>query len=202
MGESRIGRVVVASLHQALADHLPTRLEFYESYLRPLRMRTGAVGVASFSAALSFLKHEDAAWAPVMASAGRHAADWTWDAQAAWRRAWWGRAPQVLRRRTALRLARRLVRDTSDASSARVRRRARLPALEIGRSLFCDVRQAADEPLCGFYAAALDRFLELMRVNATTSIAACRATGEGPCVIVVGPDVDDTAGSASAEADA
>ena len=62
MGESRIGRVVVASLHQALADHLPTRLEFYESYLRPLRMRAGAVGVASFSAALSFLKHEDAAW--------------------------------------------------------------------------------------------------------------------------------------------
>ena len=94
------------------------------------------------------------------------------------------------------------MRDTSDASSARVRRRDRLPALEIGRSLFCDVRQAADEPLCGFYAAALDRFLELVGVPAATRIAACRATGEGPCVIVIGPGAGDTSGAASAEADA
>ena len=31
MSEPRIGRVLVASLHQAIADLLPTRLEFYES---------------------------------------------------------------------------------------------------------------------------------------------------------------------------
>ena len=33
MSESRIGRVLVASLHQAIADLLPTRLEFYENWL-------------------------------------------------------------------------------------------------------------------------------------------------------------------------
>lgn len=177
----------MASLHQALADHLPTRLEFYESYLRPLRMRAGAVGVASFSAALSFLKHEDAAWAPVMSAAGRHAAEWTWESTPAWRRAWWGRAPRLLRRRAAFRLARRLVRDTSEASSAKVRRRDRLPVLEISHSLFCDVRQPADGPLCGFYAAALDRFLELVRIEGMTAITTCHASGGSACVLRVDP---------------
>ena len=189
MGESRIGRVVVASLHQALADQLPTRLEFYESYLRPLRMRAGAVGVASFGAALSFLKHEDDAWGPVMAAAGRHAAEWTWEARPAWRRAWWGRAPRVLRRRAALTLARQLVRDTSDSSAARVRRRDRTSVLEITHSAFCDVRQPVREPLCGFYAAALDRFLELVHLEGATTIAACHANGGPACVLRVQPPV-------------
>ena len=33
MSEPRIGRVLVASLHQAIADVLPTRLEFYENWI-------------------------------------------------------------------------------------------------------------------------------------------------------------------------
>ena len=33
VSEPRIGRVLVASLHQAIADLLPTRLEFYENWL-------------------------------------------------------------------------------------------------------------------------------------------------------------------------
>lgn len=174
---------MVASLHQALADHLPTRLEFYESYLRPLRMRAGAVGMASFNAALSFLRLEDAAWDPVMTDAGRHAAQWTWDAQPAWRRAWWARAPRFHRRRMALLLARHLVRDTTRQSSARVRSRAGSPSLEIAHSAFCDVRQRAAGPLCGFYAAALDRFLELVHVDAVATIASCHATDAGACVL-------------------
>ena len=31
--DARIGRVLVASLHQAIADVLPDRLEFYENWL-------------------------------------------------------------------------------------------------------------------------------------------------------------------------
>jgi hypothetical protein len=39
MTESRIGRVLVASLHQAIADLLPTRLEFYENWLNVAGLR-------------------------------------------------------------------------------------------------------------------------------------------------------------------
>ncbi len=195
MGESRIGRVVVASLHQALADHLPTRLEFYESYLRPLRMRAGAVGLASFSAALSFLTHEDDAWDPVMRSAGHHAAQWMWEAQPAWRRAWWARAPRAVRRRTALRLTRALVHATSEGSSARVRRRDRQPVLVIAHSAFCDVRQRGTAVRCGLYAAALGRFLELVGVNDVARITECRATHDGPCVLSLDSEVAASAGT-------
>ena len=31
--DARIGRVLIASLHQAIADVLPTRLGFYENWL-------------------------------------------------------------------------------------------------------------------------------------------------------------------------
>ena len=36
MREPRIGRLVIAALHQAIAEALPLRLEFYENWLKPL----------------------------------------------------------------------------------------------------------------------------------------------------------------------
>ena len=41
MIEAGIGRLLVASLHQGIADLLPTRLEFYESWLNPAGLRDG-----------------------------------------------------------------------------------------------------------------------------------------------------------------
>src|SRR4026207_1139194 len=41
-----IGRLLVASLHQAIADLLPTRLEFYEAWLNPTGLRDGRIGPA------------------------------------------------------------------------------------------------------------------------------------------------------------
>ena len=55
MSEPRIGRVLVASLHQAIADLLPTRLEFYENWLNVSGLREGTIGLAPLSAVLSFL---------------------------------------------------------------------------------------------------------------------------------------------------
>ena len=46
MSEPRIGRVVVASLHQAISDVLPNRLEFYENWLSNAGLREGTIGLA------------------------------------------------------------------------------------------------------------------------------------------------------------
>ena len=43
MIEAGIGRLLVASLHQAIADLLPTRLEFYEAWLNPAGLRDGRI---------------------------------------------------------------------------------------------------------------------------------------------------------------
>ena len=71
MSEPRIGRVLVASLHQAIADVLPTRLEFYENWINVNGLREGTIGLAPLSAVLSFLRTEGAAYSSVTARAGR-----------------------------------------------------------------------------------------------------------------------------------
>ena len=59
MTEAGIGRVLVASLHQAIADLLPGRLEFYENWLNPTGLRNGTIGLAPLHAVLSFLRQDD-----------------------------------------------------------------------------------------------------------------------------------------------
>ena len=58
MREAGIGRVLVASLHQGIADILPTRLAFYENWLNAEGLREGTIGLAPLYAVLSFLRQE------------------------------------------------------------------------------------------------------------------------------------------------
>ena len=58
MSEPRIGRFLVASLHQAIAELLPDRLEFYENWLSTAGLREGTIGLAPLHAVLSFLRSE------------------------------------------------------------------------------------------------------------------------------------------------
>jgi hypothetical protein len=74
MSEPRIGRVLVASLHQAIADLLPTRLEFYENWLNVSGLRDGTIGLAPLSAVLSFLRTEGDAYTLITARAGEYGA--------------------------------------------------------------------------------------------------------------------------------
>src|SRR4029453_9145812 len=114
MSEPRIGRLVVASLHQAIAEALPLRLEFYENWLKPLGLlREGRhIGVASFAAALSFLRREEPAslYDDVTRRAGDLAAQWTFDSLPWARRRWLAILPGRMRARAALRMARLVAR--------------------------------------------------------------------------------------------
>src|SRR4029078_3545354 len=76
MSEPRIGRVLVASLPQSIADLLPARLEFYENSLTGAGLRDGSIGLARLSAVLSFLRSEGEAYNPITARAGEYAAAW------------------------------------------------------------------------------------------------------------------------------
>ena len=58
MVDAGIGRLLISSLHQAIGDVAPTRLEFYESWLTPSGMRDGRIGLAPLGAVLSFLHRE------------------------------------------------------------------------------------------------------------------------------------------------
>ena len=128
MSEPRIGRVLVASLHQAIADLLPTRLEFYENWLNVSGLREGTIGLAPLSAVLSFLRTEGQAYDLITTRAGEYAADWTVNRPRAARAARDSRAAGgAARPRRAPHRARARPVDTYPGSRAIVRARSAAP---------------------------------------------------------------------------
>jgi hypothetical protein len=186
MVDAGIGRLLIASLHQGIADIAPTRLPFYESWLTPPGLTSGRIGLAPLNAALSFLRLEGRpAYDQVMERAGRYSADWTLTEMSPMRRSMMRRCPTQLRARWALRLSRNLVADTFRGSRPKVRVRGAVGILDIRASIFCDVREQAGVPLCGYYVAAVQRFLEHCGIEATVQTQQCRAAGGPACTLAV-----------------
>lgn len=177
MSEPRIGRVLIASLHQAIADLLPNRLEFYENWINVSGLREGTIGLAPLSAVLSFLRTEGGAYAQITARAGEYAGDWTVNTLTPLERRIIRRLPGSLRARAALRVARMLVRSTYPGSRAIVRFRGTTASIDLRGSLFCEVREASTSPLCGFYASAISRVMQHFDIRADASVTECRAGG-------------------------
>ena len=186
MSEARIGRVLVASLHQAIADLLPTRLEFYENWLNVSGLREGTIGLAPLTAVLSFLRTEGHAYQLITNRAGEYAAAWTYESVPALERKLIHALPIGLRTQGALRTARRLIRATYPSSRAITRVKKGNVTINLRGSLFCEVRETSFEPLCGFYAAAIGRVLQLFDVAADARVNECRASGgRKGCVLLV-----------------
>jgi hypothetical protein len=177
MSEPRIGRVLVASLHQAIADMLPTRLEFYENWINVTGLREGTIGLAPLSAVLSFLRTEGDAYRSITTRAGEYAGDWTVNTLTPLERRIIRGLPASLRARAALRVSRMLVRSTYPGSRAIVRLKGTTASIDLRGSLFCEVRETSILPLCGFYAAAIGRVMQLFDIRADTSVTECRAGG-------------------------
>lgn len=178
-----IDRVLIASLHQAIGDVIPDRLEFYENWLDSEGMRHGTIGLAALNAVLSFLRLEGPTYGTVVDLVGRYAAEWTVTSQARGRRALLALAPRSMRARAALRLARRTIDASNRGGRARVRMRNGVGVLKVPNSLFCSVRHSAELPLCGFYASLVSRLLELHGAAMEVRIGRCRAVAGDACLI-------------------
>jgi hypothetical protein len=185
MSEAGIGRVLVASLHQAIADIMPTRLTFYENWLNAEGLREGTIGIAPLYAVLSFLRQEGEMYQTITSRAGEYAADWTVQSMPTARRALIRAAPSRLRGRLALRLASHLVRNSYRGNRAITRLRRGTGSVEVRASIFCTVREPVPQPLCGFYAAAVRRMMAVFELSADAQVVSCRAMGEPKCLIRV-----------------
>src|SRR5471032_1017326 len=149
MTDGRIGRLLVAVLHQAITEALPGRLDFYEHWLTGEGLRDGTIGLAPMIAVLGFLRTEGPmAYDAVMTTAGTYAADWTVDEMSAFRRRWIGVLPRPLRARSALRVAKDALHKAYPPAriSASVRRGQ--VRFQVQDSLFCKVRERRSTPLC------------------------------------------------------
>jgi bacteriochlorophyll 4-vinyl reductase len=185
MIEGGIGRLLVASLHQGIADLLPTRLEFYEAWLNPTGLRDGRIGLAPLAAVLSFLRQEGEPYHLIASRAGEYTAEWTVADLPAPRRAIIRAAPENLRSWLVMRVARQMVRSTYSGSRAIVRWRQGQGQIDIRGSIFCEVREHVADPLCEFYAAAIRRLLHLFNLQVDVGITHCRATGAKQCLMSI-----------------
>ena len=186
MVDAGIGRLLVASLHQGIADVAPARLPFYENWLTPPGLGNGKFGLAPLHAVLSFLRLEgQATYEQIMTCAGHYTAEWGYTELSSFERGAVRRLPPALRARMALYLSRRLVKDTFRGSRASTRLRRGAGTMYIRASIFCEVRDTADWPLCVFYSAAVARFLQRFDLDAGVDVRQCRAAGDRACTMSV-----------------
>lgn len=180
-----IGRVLVASLHQAISDTLPTRVDFYDHWLGGQRMRDGSVGLAPMSAVLGFLRAEGAPYHEVMAQAGRYAADWSVDSMSAFQRRALMASPRWWRFRRVLTLAGATLRQGYEPMKVRTRVRGSEGRMSITNSLFCRVRETQAAPLCDFHRALVVQLLSRFEIPATCRIEQCLGTQGSSCELVI-----------------
>jgi len=171
MVDAGIGRLLISSLHQGIADVSPSRLDFYENWLSPSGMRDGRLGLAPLGAVLSFLHREEPPSNDQIATrAGVCAADWTYQELSALRRWYIHRLPLGLRSRAALGLGKRLVLATVKQSKVKTRATGASAMVEIKSPLCEQLRDPATVPMRGFYAAALQRLFAHCAINADVGV--------------------------------
>src|SRR3954469_19861560 len=148
MTDAGVGRLLVASLHQGIADLLPARLEFYEAWLNPAGLRDGRIGLAPLAAGLGFLRQGGEPYRLVAARAGEYTAEWTVADLPPLKRTIIRAAPTAIRLRLATGMVQQMVRNTYGGSRAVVKWRRGRPAFDIRGSIFCEVREKVEQPLC------------------------------------------------------
>lgn len=185
MNEAGVGRVLPASLHQGIADLLPSRIDFYEEWLNPKAMRDGRIGLAPLAAVLSFLRREGDAYQLISTRAGEYAAEWTFAGLSAPQRLLIRASPVPVRLRLAGRVMDRMAVATYRPCHLKVRWNHRSGTAELSNSLFCVVREPAAHALCEYYASAMRRFLELSGLHVAVATDRCRATGADACRLTI-----------------
>ncbi len=185
MNDAVVGRLLVASLHQAIADLLPTRLEFYESWLNPGGLREGRIGLAPLAAVLSFLRLEGEPYHLITARAGEYTAEWSFSGLSPLRKRIMRAAPPAIRKRLVISVASIMARSTYGATDVKVQWKQWRGAVDLRSSLFCEVRDRVDHPLCEFYASALRRLMLLFDLDVDVVTERCRATGAPQCAMSV-----------------
>lgn len=183
MREDGVGRVLVASLHQSIAETVPSRLPFYENWLTAGGLREGTIGLAPTYAVLSFLRQEGRAYDVITTKAGMYAAEWTVQSMPGFRRSAIRSMPVWLRGRMLLRVLDGLVRSSYAGSRAVGTVRGGIAQIDLRSSLFCAVREPVGHHLCGFYAAACTQLLALFDIQAQARVISCRGAGQPACLL-------------------
>ncbi len=184
--DGTVGRVLLASLHQAIGEVLPARLDFYEQWLRPPDHPDEALRIASFGAMLSALQHEDDSQ-HVIARAGQYAAIRSFEQLSALRRAYLRILPRRIRARKAVGLIVQILPALYADARIDVTRRGGTIFIGIEGSPFCTPTGRAERPSCHFYSNVVTTFLQLFKLSPAVRVSRCRESGTPSCLFTVLP---------------
>lgn len=195
MTDDGVGRLLVVSLHQAIGEVLPQRLEYYEHWLGPMGLKEGRGGLAPLLAVLSFLRQEgEPAYARVMTLAGEYSAAWH-EPDGAFSRRLLALAPKRLRAGLVLRRTRTLLRAAYEPMEVRTSRRRGVATVTFSRSVFCSLRDRWPWPTCAYVAGAIAHAFARHDLAVQVRIVACSACGAERCRVEVrlpwAPDAAD-----------
>jgi hypothetical protein len=121
----------------------------------------------------------------VTARAGQYAAQWTFDNLSPFQRSVIRALPVGLRARVAIQMTKRVMHRSDLGSRASANLRKGQGAITMRNSVFCAVREPFARPLCGYYAAALERSLTLVSVKGKVAVQSCQGVGASSCVIAL-----------------
>jgi hypothetical protein len=183
-----VGRVLLASLHQAIAEVLPARLTFYERWLTSSSADGPDPGIASFMAMLSYLEQEGPAYQAITARAGHHAAIRSFRRLPVLKRAYLRVLPRRIRARNGIDLIVAILPTLYPEVRVELTRRRGTAFIGIDGSPFCDTRYATARQPCGFFSSAISTFLESLKLRPAVRVTRCRASGAPSCLFIVLPD--------------
>ena len=155
-------------------------------------------GVQTCALPICFLRQEGDYYDAITRRAGTYAAQWTVDSMPTYRRSLIRTMPVWLRARMLTTLLDELVRSSYSGSRALGKVRKGVVQIDLRGSIFCTVREPVAFHLCGFYAAACTRLMEIFGLDAPTTVTSCRGSGEAACVLtaeVHGPAAADVSTS-------
>jgi predicted hydrocarbon binding protein len=93
--------------------------------------------------------------------------------------------PPGIRKRMVVNLAQWMAQSTYGDTNVKVQWRQWRGSVELKSSLFCEVREHVESPLCEFYASALRRLMSTFNLDADVVMEQCRATGATRCAMSV-----------------
>lgn len=186
LNDEAVGRVLLASLHQAIGEVLPARLEFYEQWLQPPDHPDESLRIAPFEAMLNALQHEDDS-ENVIARAGQYAAIRSYERLGALRRACLRILPRRIRARKAVGLVVEILPTFVPEARIDVTRRGSTTFIGIDGSPFCTPTGRTSRPSCHFYSNVVITFVQLFKLSPSVRVSRCRVSGTPGCLLTVLP---------------
>lgn len=180
--EVLVERKFVASLHRALEEVAPERLEVFEKWFNPADRRP-QFHIAPVIGAVGYLRKTPELYRKVMEKAGRYASQWSClDLPQLRRKMIQSRLP-FGRDRLLRHLLRFGLRSIHRDGALETARNGDHLVVTVANSLFCRTGgPGGDEPACLYYAALFAGLLDCTQEKTSSFIeSACRGLGDAAC---------------------